>query len=333
MEKAAGIGANDEPIEHVADTSNAQVGSAPTCCEYGTGYYNCHNCGLKARDLTEEEIKQESKLQPTNNHVWKSEYFIEKKPTCTENAVAYYQCSNEKCKATTTDGIDFETDINVKALGHDMHFEITTEATCYSTGYQIEKCHRDGCNATGKEEQIPVKEHEIDKEHKHNDIALTCKDDGSYEYRCKWYDGVNCTEKEVITAATDDSLVATGKHTRPSEGDPGYLEITNHPTCTENGVGHYVCTVCQTYVQLDPANEPKLQAKGHTWTDVVEETYIKTPADCTNAAVYYKSCSVCKEKHASETFVHGNPIGHTWENIVEEQYIKTHANCTNAAVY
>lgn len=58
-----------------------------------------------------------------------------------------------------------------------MHFEITTEATCYSTGYQIEKCHRDGCNATGKEEQIPVKEHEIDKEHKHNDIALTCKDD------------------------------------------------------------------------------------------------------------------------------------------------------------
>lgn len=333
VEKAAGIGANDEPIEHVADTSNAQVGSAPTCCEYGTGYYNCHNCGLKARDLTEEEIKQESKLQPTNNHVWKSEYFIEKKPTCTENAVAYYQCSNEKCKATTTDGIDFETDINVKALGHDMHFEITTEATCYSTGYQIEKCHRDGCNATGKEEQIPVKEHEIDKEHKHNDIALTCKDDGSYEYRCKWYDGVNCTEKEVITAATDDSLVATGKHTRPSEGDPGYLEITNHPTCTENGVGHYVCTVCQTYVQLDPANEPKLQAKGHTWTDVVEETYIKTPADCTNAAVYYKSCSVCKEKHASETFVHGNPIGHTWENIVEEQYIKTHANCTNAAVY
>lgn len=78
VEKAAGIGANDEPIEHVADTSNAQVGSAPTCCEYGTGYYNCHNCGMKARDLTEEEIKQESKLQPTNNHVWKSKYFIEK---------------------------------------------------------------------------------------------------------------------------------------------------------------------------------------------------------------------------------------------------------------
>lgn len=80
VEKAAGIGANDEPIEHVADTSNAQVGSAPTCCEYGTGYYNCQNCGLKARDLTEEEIKQESKLQPTNNHVWKSEYFIEPPP-------------------------------------------------------------------------------------------------------------------------------------------------------------------------------------------------------------------------------------------------------------
>ena len=44
--------------------------------------------------------------------------------------------------------------------------------------------------------------------------------------------------------------------------------------------------------------------------EAVEDCYLKTPADCENAAVYYKSCR-CGEK-GTETFEYGVPEGHSF---------------------
>ena len=49
----------------------------------------------------------------------------------------------------------------------------------------------------------------------------------------------------------------------------------------------------------------------HSFTEKVEEQYLKSAATCTEKAVYYKSCSVCGEK-GTETFEDGNALGHDW---------------------
>ena len=48
----------------------------------------------------------------------------------------------------------------------------------------------------------------------------------------------------------------------------------------------------------------------HNWVEKVEDKYLKSAADCTNAAVYYKSCEHCGITHDSEIFTHGDPLGH-----------------------
>ena len=85
------------------------------------------------------------------------------------------------------------------------------------------------------------------------------------------------------------------------------------PTCTEKAV----CSECgQSYGEKLSHKYDKLNAV---------EAAIKTPASCTEAAVYYYSC-VCGEVDKSEgakTFVSGNSLGHT-----EEILAKKDATCT-----
>ena len=107
---------------------------------------------------------------------------------------------------------------------------------------------------------------------------------------------------------------------------------TTDPTCTEKGQYTYTAAFKNTAfeTQYDYSDIPEL---GHEWVEKAEDKYLKTAADCTNAAVYYKSCSRCDEKHNSYTFVHGEPLGHKWVNMVDAKYLESAATCTNAAVY
>ncbi len=50
----------------------------------------------------------------------------------------------------------------------------------------------------------------------------------------------------------------------------------------------------------------------HSFTEKVAEQYLKSAATCTAKAVYYKSCSVCREK-GTETFETGNVLDHDWD--------------------
>ena len=49
---------------------------------------------------------------------------------------------------------------------------------------------------------------------------------------------------------------------------------------------------------------------------IVDTQYLKSPATCTNAAVYFKSCS-CGEQSSSETFSYGNPLGHNFVTVID----------------
>ena len=64
-----------------------------------------------------------------------------------------------------------------------------------------------------------------------------------------------------------------------------------------------------------------------------DAAHLKTPATCTEAAVYYKSCE-CGAK-GTETFTSGSALGHDYTKKVENNtYLKTAAsNCTEYNVY
>ena len=67
--------------------------------------------------------------------------------------------------------------------------------------------------------------------------------------------------------------------------------------------------------------------------EVATAEHLKTPATCTEAAVYYKSCT-CGE-NGTETFTSGSALGHDYTKKVENNtYLKTAAsNCTEYNVY
>lgn len=71
----------------------------------------------------------------------------------------------------------------------------------------------------------------------------------------------------------------------------------------------------------------------HDWQEVAAAKYLKSAADCTNAAEYYKSCSKCKVASTTETFTSGDAKGHTPTQKVDSKYLKSAATCSGAAVY
>lgn len=67
--------------------------------------------------------------------------------------------------------------------------------------------------------------------------------------------------------------------------------------------------------------------------EVADAVYLETPADCTNPAVYYKSCS-CGDK-GTDTFTSGDPLGHDYTEELRDDAHKrsTAANCTQHDTY
>ena len=56
-----------------------------------------------------------------------------------------------------------------------------------------------------------------------------------------------------------------------------------------------------------------VQWSDHVYTETVDENYLVSAADCTEASVYYKSCK-CGEK-STETFTSGEPLGHDYKTV------------------
>jgi len=69
----------------------------------------------------------------------------------------------------------------------------------------------------------------------------------------------------------------------------------------------------------------------HVFVDQVDEKYLKSTATCTEAAVYFKSCSACGEASADDTFTSGTAKGHTPGDVVREK--ETKATCSREGSY
>lgn len=119
----------------------------------------------------------------------------------------------------------------------------------------------------------------------------------------------NATDKSVVWSSSDDSVATVSDSGKVLAVGEGTADIT--ATSVDGGF----TDTCRVTVK-----------KAHTHVydqEIASEEYLKAEATCTEAAVYYKSCS-CGEK-GTETFVSGSASGHiaAAERVGEEA-----ATCT-----
>ena len=99
-----------------------------------------------------------------------------------------------------------------------------------------------------------------------------------------------------------------GTHTRTCKRNSAHTETENCHGGMADCTNLAVCDLCHTgYGELGT----------HRYTaETVDEKYLKTPADCDNAAVYYKSCTGCgatsEGTEDEATFTSGYRLFHDW---------------------
>ena len=247
-----------------------------------------------------------------------------------------------------------ETYDEVEALGHRYFLAKTIDATCTAEGVNTYVCDR--CEDTVIE-TIPTTPHSIIVDAA---LAPTCTETGLTEgNHCSICEEVfvaqevvpaighdfsaEVVEEKYLKSATDCENVAVfykscavcgaiGEETFEYGSANGHLEIVDAAkaaTCTEAGLteGKH-CLVCGKVLVAQEV----VPATGHNFSaEVVEEKYLKSAANCENAAVYYKSCAVCGAI-GEETFVYGEALGHLEVAVAAKAPTCTETGLTEGAV-
>ena len=214
-----------------------------------------------------------------------------KDATCTEDGntgdTVCAICGKEITKGTV-----------IPAKEHTEVIDARVEPTCTEPG-KTEGKHCSTCNEVlVKQEEIPATGH---KEETVAGKPATCTEKGLT-------DGTKCSVcGDVLTPQTE--IPAAGH--KWGEG-----EITTSPTCLNDGVKTFTCTVCHE------TKTEKIPATGHT-----EKTVVGKPATCTETGLTDGiSCSVCGTVIKAQEEIPAK--GHSWD----EGKVTTAATCENAGV-
>ena len=278
-------------------------------CEVGGTYDEVIYCTVCNKELSRSTVKTEAK-----GHKW-NEGKITTQPTCTEEGVKTFECM--VCGKTKTE--------KVEALGHDWDndFTVDKEATCEETGVKSIHCKR--CDERKELTTIPAKGHVKGEVKIENATESICEKGGSYD------EVVYCTvcNKELsrttvkteakghvkgkvkIENATEASCEVGGtydeviyctvcnkelsRNTVKTEAkghkwDNG--KITTEPTCTEEGVKTFECTVC------GKTKTEKVEALGHDWNN---DFTVDKEATCEETGLKSIHCKHCDEKKDETT--------------------------------
>ena len=81
-------------------------------------------------------------------------------------------------------------------------------------------------------------------------------------------------------------------------------------TCLNTGHAEYVkCNDCGVILS---GSDAVITGSHGSYINKLDAKYLKSVADCENAAVYYKSCELCGVASATETFTTGSALGHDY---------------------
>ena len=125
-----------------------------------------------------------------------------------------------------------------------------------------------------------------------------------------------------------------------TDHDYEYIEL-QEASCSETGnIAHYYCAGCEQCFNLEKTaildpDEIIIPKSNHTWNtslENIDDKYLKTAADCTRGAEYYRYCTLCgvSAKDADNppepaTLLTNTPNGHQLVPVVEVP-----ATCTKA---
>ncbi len=304
--------AGGEPIVHGHSYVFLQQ-TNPTCTEPGCYVLSCENCDL--------EHRQEF---PATGHNL-SEYIIDAQGH-------YKKCLNRNCTYRANQGTHSydhacDTDCNIcgylRVTYHDWEHTYRSDAHTHWNACSVcgekknESAHSGGtatCQQLAKCEtcQQPYGEfadHSYTQQNATNTYLkapATCTDAAVYYFSCE------CGAKGSLTFSYGDALGHNWEEDYTTSGQKHWIECTACDAIKDEADHSGGTATCQTYAKCETCQQPYGEFADHSYTQQnVTGNYLKTPATCTDAAVYYYSCT-CGEK-GSQTFSYGDALGHNWD--------------------
>ncbi len=288
-----------DPLGHDWE-ADFTVDTQPTCTEAGQKSIHCARCDEK-KDVT---------VIQALGHDW-GEWERTTEPGCETKGQDTRTCA--RCGATETRDVDplghswktewtidqepdcthagskshhcarcdAKTDVTtIDPLGHDWGaWSTKTPATCLVAGVKEHTCNRCGLTEEGTIEKL---------EHSYTG-AVKDNNDGTHSFKC-----VNGCDQYGATVSCEATY-----------GDWS----ADTATCTVQGEQQRECSVCG---HVDKKTTP---LKPHDYSvATVSEDRLAYPANCTQPAKYYYSCSMCgeSENNSGHLFEDGEPLGHDW---------------------
>ena len=259
-------------------------GQAPTCIEKGYSDYTwCTVCKIVVGDYTEIPATGQHDKKTTLERV---------EPDCTTTGL-------EAGKACSMCGAVQEGREVIPSL-HDSAPELTKDtmipATCYADGHDVGSKQCPKCLEWIVDVPLKKADH-VRADAYTSRVEATCEADAYEIWRCKWYDGVNCTHEETVTyegTAHGHDYTETAQGVT-KEGDT--YKLTN---CLVAGSVTYTCTYdnTHTYTVTYDAKE----AHTGTWTYITDEE-----PTCQEAGREEFTCTVCPWHEEREV----GPLDHT----------------------
>ena len=149
------------------------------------------------------------------------------------------------------------------------------EATCEETGLKSIHCKR--CDSKKDETVIPAKGHVAGEKKIENATESTCENGGSYD------EVIYCTVCGKELSRTTIKTEAKGH--KWNEG-----KVTKEPTCTEEGVKTFECTVC------GKTKTEKVEALGHDWDNDFTVDKEATCEETGLKSIHCKRCDIKKDE-------------------------------------
>ena len=121
----------------------------------------------------------------------------------------------------------------------------------------------------------------------------------------------SCVEDGIEVRACSCGEIEAQAIPAPGHFFGGWI-VVKDPTDTEDGTKVRICACGEQETEAIPATQPDTPPHTHTFDQkIATSAYLKSAASCTEAAVYYYSCT-CGEK-GSSTFAYGSTSEHVYD--------------------
>ena len=344
INKATGVVVDTETVK-----ASSKITKAPTCTETGVRTFTSGKFTNKSYSIQRKTVEIAVDEDAHSWGDWFSKNGDYHRRECVNNAAAHYQeaehCWNDGvvtieatetsegertftctvCKATKT--------VKIPKTEHKHVLKRVGEvyATCTEPGVKsYYKCTAANC-------PTPILE---DDGVTPTTLEALATDPLGHDWG-KWYE----TKAATDTEEGEETRVCDRCEEKQTRSTPvlGHVHTTvgtaaKAATHTEDGNrAYWTCTGCGRYFSNEAATREiekdswVISKKPHVFDkEVASDKYLKTKADCTHKAVYYKSCE-CGEK-GSETFESGSALGHDYK-FSKFEWTKTANGYTAQAVY